>query len=349
MAIPYQKGNIVKFNGNMHFASSTDTTGKSCKSGIAKINNIAYERDAHPLHIIAEPWSSADVWGWVSLADVEDINVTDAIDRLAYLQIINSPDYWKDIATSGKLAYVDKLIIKSCQAIDTKQSNSLNLQDAIDRLITAKIINTPEYWQEQASKYNNIACLLIKLAESITIPAANANSSNNYFADNNSEEIKMNYIRTAQSYLGYNEWDGSHQIIIDIYNNYGNLPMNYRVTYYDAWCATFVSAMAILCGLADTVIPRECSCERQVNLFKQLGTWVEDDNYMPKAGDIVYYTWDGDEWNENTNFSDHVGIVINAITEDEILVIEGNKNDQVSYRTIWRNYPYIRGYASPKY
>ena len=346
MIMQYKVNDIIKFIGNEHFESSTSKKGKSCKSGLAKISNIAYEKDLHPIHIIAEACDNADVYGWVSIKDIKPIIASEAIQRLAYLQVINSPEYWQNI--TNQIKYLDKLFINSCQCISTKKNNNLDLDAALNKLITAKIINTPEYWQEQVAKYNNIYHLIIKLASSIddnaTTTALNTTTSNN-----NSEKNRTNFVKTAQSYLGYNEWDYSHRTIVDIYNNYGNLPIGYKVSYYDSWCATFVSAIAILCGLADTIIPRECSCERQIELFKKLGSWVEDDNYMPKSGDIVYYTWDGDEYTSNTQWADHVGIIVNAITENEILVIEGNKNDQVAYRTIWRNHPYVRGYATPKY
>lgn len=341
--LTFKKNNIVQFTGNKHFTLSTaNAMSKPALPGTAKVFMV-HENDPYPYHVIAEPWDKSDVYGWVAADDIKSITVNTAIEYLTYLQVINNPEYWNNFV--NQVQYIDKLFINSCQVISGKKNNNLDFDTALNKLITAKVINIPEYWQEQAAKYSNIFTLIIKLANAIDDTIITNNTTNT----TNSEKNKANFIKTAQSYLGYNEWDGSHQTIIDIYNNYGNLPRNYSVSNVDAWCATFVSAMAILCGLADTVIPRECSCEHQINLFKELGSWIEDDNYMPVSGDIAYYTWDGNEYYDSTEWSDHVGIVVNTITEDEILVIEGNKNDQVAYRTIWRNYPYIRGYAHPKY
>ena len=336
----HKVNDIVNFIGCEHFTASTQSAiSKTCKPGLARVDMLA-ENSLYPYHMIAEPYGKSSVYGWVKVQDIQDITANDAIDRLTYIKVLNSPDYWKNFIKIPIAKYVDSLIIKCCQLINNNNNSLLSLNDAIDKLITVGIINTPEYWKEQAIKYNNISFLIIKLASAI---------DNIYIKSKSNEDLRNKFIQTAQSYLGYNEWDGTHQIIIDIYNNYGNLPRSYAVQYTDSWCATYVSAMAILCGLADTVIPRECSCEHQINLFKKLGVWVEDDTYMPSNGDIVYYTWDGDEYTENTQWSDHVGIVIDVTNEHDILVIEGNKNDQVSYRTIWKNYPYIRGYATPKY
>ena len=57
-------------------------------------------------------------------------------------------------------------------------------------------------------------------------------------------------VDAAKSYLGFSEASGKHRRIIDIYNEQGKqpLPRGYRVTYSDAWCATFISAIAIQCG-----------------------------------------------------------------------------------------------------
>lgn len=348
MSLKYKKNDIIYFNGNMHYTQSNNGQGKPCAPGIARISNTAYEYDTHPYHVIADPAGNASVWGWVQANTIEDITVNDALDRLTYLGIINSPEYWKQLIS--QVNYLDNLILNANKLISSKKNNSLDLSTAIDTLITAHVINSPEYWKAKAYTYNNVALLICKLAESIDNSLIDNSFNSSTLNQSNSSILnRSEFISTAQSYLGYNEWDGSHRIIIDIYNNYGNLPSGYKVTYFDSWCATFVSAMAILVGIADTIIPRECSCERQINLFKKLNAWQEDDNYMPSLGDIVYYTWDGDEWSSNENFADHVGIITSIQDENDILVIEGNKNDQVAYRTIWRNHPYIRGYATPHY
>lgn len=57
--------------------------------------------------------------------------------------------------------------------------------------------------------------------------------------------LRMQVVETAQSYLGCNEADGSHEQIIDLYNSHQPLAMNYTVQYTDSWCATYVSAVAI--------------------------------------------------------------------------------------------------------
>lgn len=160
-------------------------------------------------------------------------------------------------------------------------------------------------------------------------------------------EARKIIVDAARSYLGFSEASGKHRKIIDIYDSKTPLPRNYRVTYSDPWCATFVSAMAIQCGMSD-IIPQECSCYYQVVAFAQLDEWCENDAYVPKMGDIIYYDWQDDGAGDNTGAPDHVGIV-ESYYDEQICVIEGNKSDSVERRYIARNARYIRGFGLPDY
>lgn len=156
-----------------------------------------------------------------------------------------------------------------------------------------------------------------------------------------------NVVSQAQAWLGKNEADGSHKEIINIYNTQRPLPRGYAVKYTDAWCATFVSAVAVKLGYTD-IIPTECSCIKMIQLLKNIGAWVEDDTYVPKGGDILFYDWYDNGVGDNTTAPDHVGIV-EKVEGDAITVIEGNYSNSVKRRSIKVNGKYIRGYGVPKY
>lgn len=158
---------------------------------------------------------------------------------------------------------------------------------------------------------------------------------------------RQKIVSTAQQYIGCKEADGSHRKIIDIYNGHKPLARGYKVKYTDAWCATFVSAMAILCGMTDTV-PTECSCGQMIELYKKMGRWHENENYKPKPGDIIFYDWQDSGAGDNTGAADHVGIV-EKVSGGTIAVIEGNKGNAVARRSIAVNGRYIRGYGLPEY
>ena len=154
-------------------------------------------------------------------------------------------------------------------------------------------------------------------------------------------------LEQAKAWLGRNEADGTHKLIIDTYNAHKPLARGYAVKYTDAWCATFVSAVAIKAGCTD-IIPTECSCPKQIELFKKLGCWAESDSRTPNPGDIIYYDWEDSGSGDNTGVSDHVGIVekVDGLT---ITVIEGNYSNSVKRRMLAVNGKYIRGYGVPKY
>ena len=160
--------------------------------------------------------------------------------------------------------------------------------------------------------------------------------------------LRMQVVETAESYLGCKESDGSHQKIVDLYNSHQPLAQDYVVQYTDSWCAAFVSTVAIECRLTE-IIPTECGCERQIGLFSGLQCWQEDDAYFPLPGDIIFYAWEEKlEFGDCTGWADHVGIVVGT-AGPFIKVIEGNKDNDVSYRYTMVDAPGIRGYGIPDY
>lgn len=159
--------------------------------------------------------------------------------------------------------------------------------------------------------------------------------------------LRQRLVATATDWAGIREDDGSHRAVIDLYNTLDPLPQDYLVTYEDAWCAAFVSAAALEAEMTD-ILPPECSCNRQIKLFQDMGRWAEDDSYRPLPGDIIYYNWDFPRSIDCTSGSDHVGIVVGTYGPF-IRVIEGNKDNDASYRVIWHNDWCIRGYGLPDY
>lgn len=216
----------------------------------------------------------------------------------------------------------------------------------------------------QLSRYSNLKGITDPQTYLETIKADGYATSSTYVSNNmklisqynltqhdtSGKEATMDRIKLvdqAKSWIGYKESDGSHRKIIDIYNAHKPLARGYKVSYTDAWCATFVSACAIKTGMT-SIIPTECGCEEQIKLFKNLGEWVENDAYIPTAGDIIYYDWNDSGSGDCTGVADHVGIV-EKVSSNQITVIEGNYSDSVKRRTIAVNAKYIRGYGVPKY
>ena len=160
-------------------------------------------------------------------------------------------------------------------------------------------------------------------------------------------QLRNKVVKIIKSWIGYNEANGKHKKIIDIYNGHKPLAQGYKVKYTDEWCATTVSAAFIKAGLTDIGFT-ECSCSRMIALYKAKGRWKESDTYKPKPGDLIMYDWQDTGKGENTGAPEHVGMVV-SVTGDTIKVIEGNKKEAVDYRSIAVGGRYIRGYCLPDY
>lgn len=160
-------------------------------------------------------------------------------------------------------------------------------------------------------------------------------------------QIRQSVVAAAREWIGYNEADGSHRQIVDVYNSHRPLARGYALRYTDAWCAGFVSAVAIRLGLTD-IMPTEVGVGEMIKLYQRLGRWKESDSYIPKPGDVIMYAWGDNGVGGCTSGASHVGIVVSCDGKT-ITVIEGNKANAVGYREIAVNGRYIRGFGLPDY
>lgn len=155
-------------------------------------------------------------------------------------------------------------------------------------------------------------------------------------------ELRQQVVAQAKRWLGRKESDGSHKVIIDIYNQIRPLPSGYKMKYTDPWCAAFVSAVGAALGLTATILP-ECACDRMIALYRKIGRWhTIDYDAIIRPGDLIFYDWD------KNGTADHVGIIV-EVNSSGYRVIEGNKSDSVCYRTVMSNYNLIRGFCLPDY
>lgn len=161
------------------------------------------------------------------------------------------------------------------------------------------------------------------------------------------QELRQSVVNYLKKYVGITEGSAGHKAILKMFND-SHLCTRYTMTQYDAWCATAVSAAFIANGLAGKAGSGslcefvECSCWYMIELAKKQGIWHHGKIRDVQVGDVIMYDWNAD------TVADHVGIV-SAVNSNGITIIEGNKNDSVSYREIGFDYAYIRGYIKPMY
>ena len=167
-----------------------------------------------------------------------------------------------------------------------------------------------------------------------------------------SKHSREKLIRQAQTWLGFDEKkNGKFKTIVDVYNGYKPLARDVRGEYNEAWCTTFVTASSIKADLVD-IMPRERICRYMIDLYSEMGLWVENDAYVPKPGDLILFDWEDNGRGDCTGAPNHIGIVT-AVKDGKITDIEGNNNDKyghpVSYRTVSVNSRYIRGFMTPRF
>ncbi len=166
-------------------------------------------------------------------------------------------------------------------------------------------------------------------------------------------QLRAKVVSGITAYNGTTQYSAKHEQLIKIFNDSGLCP-RYKMTTGDAWCALTASDAFIIANLAGTgkgkIFPCvECSCSAMIAKAKDAGIWVENDGYIPKAGDCILYDWDDSGQGDNHGDPDHVGIVVN-VNNDVIKVFEGNMGyGYCGYRDIPVNGRYIRGFIAPKY
>ena len=162
-------------------------------------------------------------------------------------------------------------------------------------------------------------------------------------------ELRKTFVNVIRGWIGLSKKEQTHRPIVDLYNTIRPLPVGYRLTYWDAYCAATPSAAAQKLGITDIVFP-ECGTGRLIDRFQKVGRWVEDDAFVPQTGDLILYYWGDDGKGDCSANSSHVGTVVKTEGR-EITVIEGNMGAEgkVGYRTMEINGRYIRGYCCPDF
>lgn len=145
-------------------------------------------------------------------------------------------------------------------------------------------------------------------------------------------------LKVADSFRGASEGGTKHAEILRIYNDHKPLARGYTVKKTDAWCMTFISACFIKANAVNALGLTECGCQEYINYAKKRGMLTSN----PQVGDLVFYDWGND------GCADHVGIIY-LISGNVLYVLEGNKADMVSNRTISKYASTIKCFVHPNY
>ena len=163
--LAFAVGDVVQFTGNVHYTNANAASGKACKPGKAKVTMIS-KGAKHPYHLVKESGGGSTVYGWVNAADVQS-KADAAIEKLAGLGVINSPDYWKNAVAAGTVQYLDLLFISAAEHITKAGPRCATVQAGVDALVKAGAINSPDYWLQNYGKLQSLDLLLCALGGAV--------------------------------------------------------------------------------------------------------------------------------------------------------------------------------------
>lgn len=104
---------------------------------------------------------------YIGKAKKENTATNAAVDKLARLGVINSPELWKDEAASGEVEYLGKLIENAACVITRAGKRTETAEEGILALVEAGVISTPEYWLKNYKNRPNLGALLCALGGSV--------------------------------------------------------------------------------------------------------------------------------------------------------------------------------------
>lgn len=168
--------------------------------------------------------------------------------------------------------------------------------------------------------------LIVALAISAFALSVGATYENTHY---NSGDQAQDIVGVAQTQVGYGE--GSNG-----YTKYGDW---YGLPNSD-WCAMFVSWCANQAGVDTSTFQPFALCSAGCDWFISQGEFQYSGSYVPKAGDLIFYSSYGNIY--------HVGLVTGS-DGSNVYSIEGNYNEMVSNVSYPLSYGDILGYATPSY
>lgn len=88
-----------------------------------------------------------------------------AVDKLATMGVINSPDYWEQ--TAAEVQHLDELLKMSAQVIKKAGKRAATPEAGVEKLVKVGIITSPEYWLTKVNTVKNLGALLTALGGAV--------------------------------------------------------------------------------------------------------------------------------------------------------------------------------------
>ena len=156
---------------------------------------------------------------------------------------------------------------------------------------------------------------------------------------------RENIVEIAKSQLGYHESD--RNFVIDDegklqgYTRYGH----WYGSRYEDWCAMFVAFVLNYADITEYTVPRSGNCENWKNRLIGMSAYEKRDDYVPQAGDLIFFDWKDSKTNKRDGEADHIGIVT-SVSGNTVYTIEGNSGRAVSRQEYALDSKDILGYGN---
>ena len=148
-----------------HLAKRLVQVGASVKAGdVIGIEGATGQVTGKHLHFECRHGSkhidAAEYLGIANTLGTYD-GVVVAIDKLAKIGVINTPEYWR--AHARDVQYLDTLLIRAADNVKQAGVASASLDMALSSLVKAGVINTPAYWRTNAERVQYLPELIKRL------------------------------------------------------------------------------------------------------------------------------------------------------------------------------------------
>lgn len=137
-----------------------------------------------------------------------------------------------------------------------------------------------------------------------------------------SGDLRQDILSVARSQIGNCEDPENFKYVEEYGKKNWTLYGDFMGWPYCEWCDAFASFCAYYGGAGD--YPLEVSCARHEIALKKAGYWRDWNQYIPKPGDLVFFTWNEDGYGVS-----HAGVVEKVVAKrgDKkayLVTIEGN-------------------------
>ncbi len=195
-------------------------------------------------------------------------------------------------------------------------------------------------YDEFLSEYLEKKLYLPETADDSYIPDENGQITIDHVTGDSLSAKMVNLALAQQGIEGSYEHNGDNNVI-------------YNTWYYGRevsgsaypWCAAFVSWVVAHTEhdgtqLLSILNHKSASVQNWASYFQNTSTLQLKNssylggNYTPKQGDMIFFSWKGDNGCSNTGIStmDHIGIVV-EVQGNNVITIEGNTANKVATRT----------------